>query len=424
MEDIGRKRQSEIYVRGISGTKTAVPVDLADLERKASQFMTPEAFAYVAGGAGLESTMGANRESFERYRIVPRMLRDVETKDTSIELFGKKHPSPFLLAPIGVQEMAHDHADLATAKAAAAESVPMIFSNQASVSMEDCSAAMGDAERWFQLYWSKSDDLVASLVSRAEACGCSAIVITLDTTMLGWRVRDLDQAYLPFLRGKGIAQYTSDPAFMKILEQTELDTGELDQDRKINLATIKTLVEMISNYPDDAVSALRSGKALAAVRQFISIYSRPSLTWEDLPFVREHTNLPILLKGLQHPDDARRAADEGIDGIIVSNHGGRQVDGAIGSFDALPDIVEAVGDAMPVLFDSGLRSGADAFKAIAMGATACCIGRPYVYGLALAGQTGVEEVLRNFKADFELTMGLAGCRSIEEIGPECLRRIE
>lgn len=419
MSDVGRKRQSEIYVKGVSGARPSVPVSMAELEAKAAQMMSPEAFAYIAGGAGLESTMDVNLRSFEKDRIVPRMLRDVSERDTSIDLFGRTLASPFLLAPIGVQEMAHPEADLATAKAAAACGVPMIFSNQASVSMEKCSEVMGDSPRWFQLYWSKSNELVASLVRRAETSGCEAIVVTLDTTLLGWRVRDLDLAYLPFLRGKGIAQYTSDPVFQEILKNAPANS-EVDQDRKITIETVKAIAQLMTSYPDDLLTNVRSGKPLAAVRQFINIYSRPSLTWEDLPFLRKHTNLPILLKGIQHPDDARRAKAEGVDGIIVSNHGGRQIDGAIASYDALKACVDAVGVDYPVLFDSGIRSGADAFKAIAQGAKGVCLGRPYIYGLAIAGEDGVREVITNFKADFDLTMGLAGCTSISEITRDTL----
>jgi len=422
MSEFGRERQSDIYVKGLAGDFPAIPIDMAKLEAAAQTVMTPEAFAYVAGGAGLESTVRENRDALERWKILPRMLRDVSSRDTTVEIFGKTYDTPFLLAPIGVQEMAHPDADLATARAAASENVPMIFSNQASVSMEECAAVMGDSSRWFQLYWSKSNDLVASLVSRAEESGCEAICVTLDTTLLGWRVRDLDLAYLPFLRGKGIAQYTSDPVFQQLLN-VKPEGGELDQKRRVNLNTLKVLLELMTNYPDDLLTNVRSGKPLAAVRQFVGIYSRPSLTWEDIPFLRQHTKLPIILKGIQHPEDAQRAKDEGIDGLIVSNHGGRQIDGAIGSLDALKLVIDQVGSDYPVLFDSGIRSGADAFKAIALGARAVCIGRPYIWGLALDGENGVREVLKNFRADFDLTMGLAGCTSIAEMGPENLIRL-
>jgi len=414
---IGRQRQADIYLGALSGARRSVPVDPVRLEEAASKRMSPEAFAYIAGGAGLEETMRVNRDAFDRLRIVPRVLRDVSTRDTSVELFGRRLPGPFLLAPIGVLEMAHREADLAVARAAAAKGVPMIFSNQASVPMERCAESMGTGPRWFQLYWSTSNELVESLVGRAEACGCAAIVVTLDTTLLGWRTRDLDLAYLPFLRGKGIAQYTSDPVFRRLVDQA--DEGPTNRPRP-TLAGLSALFQLTRAYPGSFLANIRSRRPRTAVRQFLEIYSRPSLTWEDLPFLRERTKLPILLKGVLHPEDARRAVDGGVDGLVVSNHGGRQIDGEIATVDALPAIVEAVDRQVPILLDSGVRGGADAFKAVALGASAVLIGRPYAYGLAIAGERGVRDVLQNFLADFDLTMGLAGCASIDEISAESL----
>jgi lactate 2-monooxygenase len=430
--DIGRKRQREIYVAGVGGQRPAVPVAQAELEKAAQAAMSPEAWAYVAGGAGREATMDANRAAFEKWRIVPRVLRDVEQRDLSIDLFGQRLPSPLLLSPIGVLEMVHRDADLAVAKAAAALGVPYIFSNQASVPMETCANVMGGSPRWFQLYWSRSNDLVASFVKRAEACGCSAIVLTLDTTMLGWRPRDLDLGSLPFMAGQGIAQYTSDPVFLR--ELREPVGASLDDARDpastqrasssaaptaqikppLNLQTIATALAQKANYPGGLLKNLASGDARAAVQRFVGTYSRPNLTWDDLKFLRQHTKLPVLLKGVLHPDDAKKAAELGMDGLIVSNHGGRQIDGEIASLDALPAVAEAVNGKIPVLFDSGVRGGADVFKALALGATAVCLGRPYVYGLAVAGQRGVEEVIGNVLAEFDLTLGLAGCANVAE----------
>ncbi len=411
----GRTRQSDVYLAGVRGRRATVPFDAGKLEKAARRRMSREAYAYVAGGAGNESTIDENRTAFERRRIVPRVLRDVSERDTGVELFGRRLPTPFLLAPIGVLELAHRDADIAVAKAAAGEGVPMIFSNQASRPMEECAAAMGDGPRWFQLYWSTVDDLVESFVRRAEACGCEALVVTLDTTMLGWRCRDLDLAYLPFAVGKGIAQYTSDPVFRE-----RLKPAAPERSGPPTAKAIRSLLEATSAYPGRFGENLRSGLPLAAIREFLTIYSRPSLTWDELPWLRERTRLPILLKGVLHADDARRAVDAGMDGIVVSTHGGRQVDGAIGSLDALPAVAAAVAGRIPVLLDSGVRGGADAFKALALGASAVLLGRPYVYGLAIQGEEGVREVIRNVVADFDLTMGLAGCRSVAEIGPECL----
>jgi lactate 2-monooxygenase len=414
-------RQSAIYLGGISGIRPRVPLDLDELEARARRAMSREAFAYVAAGAGNEETVAANREGFRRWRIVPRMLRDTYERDASIELLGKRLPGPFLLAPIGVLELAHREADRAVARAARSEGVPMVFSNQASTPMETCAELLGDGVRWFQLYWSRSDELVESFLRRAEACGCSAIVVTLDTTILGWRPRDLALAYLPFLRGKGIDQYTSDPVFRRLMAE-ESEDGRGSPEPRPTPSALRTLIQLTRRYPDRFLRTLTSGSGRAAVQRFTEIYMRPNITWDQLPFLRERTELPILLKGILHPDDGRRAVEAGMDGVVVSNHGGRQVDGAIATIDALPAVVEAVGGRIPVLLDSGVRGGADALKALALGATAVLLGRPYVYGLAIAGEDGVREVLQNYMADFDLTMGLAGCRSVAEIGPNCLVR--
>jgi lactate 2-monooxygenase len=412
----GQQRQTEIYLAGVRGQRAAVPFDAGKLERLARRRMSPQAFAYVAGGAGAESTIAANRAAFERWRIVPRVLRDVSDRDLSVELLGRRLPTPFLLAPVGVLELAHEDADVAVAKAAAAEGVPMIFSNQASRPMEMCAEAMGEGARWFQLYWSTADDLVASFVARAEACGCDAIVVTLDTKMLGWRSRDLDFAHLPFATGRGIAQYTSDPVFRSMVEP-----GTVERSGLPTPAAIRALVQATRSYPGSFRENLRSGMGIAAVRKVMAVYSRPSLTWDDFAWLRGRTRLPIVVKGILHPDDASLAVEHGLDGIVVSNHGGRQVDGSIGSLEALPAVVETIGGRIPVLFDSGVRGGADAFKALALGATAVLLGRPYVYGLALAGEAGVREVIRNVVADFDLTLALSGLRSVSELGSECLQ---
>ena len=399
----GRERQAEIFLGGAIGQRAKVPFHAKRIEQLAQSVMTAEAFAYVAGAAGEEETMRANRQAFERLAIVPRVLRDVSARDTGVELFGRRLPAPVLLAPIGVLELAHREADLAVARAAASVGVPAILSSQASRPMEEIAAAMGDSPRWFQLYWSTSDELVSSFVRRAEGCGCEAIVITLDTTLLGWRARDLELAYLPFLRGLGIAQYTSDPVFQEIVRQRER-TGS---PQRPTLAGLRTLRQLHRN--------VRGLDSRAAVQTFTEIYSRPSLRWEDMLRIRDLTSLPVLLKGILHPDDARRALDAGLDGLIVSNHGGRQLDGAVATLDALPAITEVVGKRIPVLLDSGIRSGSDVLKALALGATAVLLGRPYVYGLAIDGETGVREVLLNLLADFDLALGLSGATAVSDL---------
>jgi lactate 2-monooxygenase len=418
---IGRDTQSAIFRGGAIGRSPVVPTGWPALEATAQRAMSPEAFAYVAGSAGNESTARANSAAFDRWRIVPRMLRDVSTRDLSVDLFGRRYPTPVVAAPIGVLELAHPDSDLGIARAAAALGIPYVASNQASVPLEQTFAATPGAPHWFQLYWSSSDELVESLIARAERAGAEAIVITLDTHMLGWRPRDLDLAYLPFAHGLGIAQYTSDPVFRQLVVDriTAADSGETP---RVNGAVIRTLLDMTRHYPGSFWSNLRSKEPRTAVDVFLEVFSRSSLTWDNLEFVRSRTTLPILLKGIQHPDDAELAIAHGADGVIVSNHGGRQLDRAVGSLDALPAVVAAVDGRVPVLFDSGIRSGSDILIALALGARAVLVGRPYVYGLAIAGAPGAEAVLRNLVAEFDLGLGLSGHTSIAGLGPGVLER--
>ena len=375
--------QLELY-REPAGTVSAVPFTFAELEQGAREKLTPGAFGYVAGGAGAEETMRANREAFGRRQLVPRMLRNIATRDLRTTVLGTPMPAPVLLSPIGVLSIVHPEAEVAVARAAAALGLTMVLSTAASRTIEEVAQAMGDSPRWFQLYWPKDRDFAASLLRRAETAGYRAIVVTLDTFLLGWRPRDLSGSVLPFLRGEGIANYISDPVFCAALAKP----------------------------PQEDMAA--------AIRRWAEVFSDPSLAWEDLRFLREHTRLPIVLKGILHPDDARRAADLGVDGVIVSNHGGRQVDGAVGALDALSAVVSAAGK-MPVLFDSGIRTGADIVKALALGAHAVLVGRPYVYGLAIAGEAGVRGVLRALLAELDLTMALSGVTRLQDLSPEILR---
>jgi lactate 2-monooxygenase len=421
-EPHGPARQRSIYLDGVSGRRPLVPVDTRDLERAAARVMSPQALAYVAGGAGRGQTMQANEAAFGRHQLLPYMLRDAEQRDISVNVLGKRWSSPFFACPIGVLEMVHPHGDREVARAATDCDVPLILSNQASAPMEEVTAAMGKGRRWFQLYWSRSNELVASLLARAEASGCEAVVVTLDTTLLGWRTRDLDLGWLPFLRGMGIAQYTSDPVFLRLLRERAYEDAGPAPARRLNAAAIRVFLQQLRRFPGGWQAGLSEQQAMRAVQLFIRIYSRPSLNWDELGFLRQCTRLPILLKGIQRADDARRALDAGVDGLMVSNHGGRQVDGAIGALDALPDVVQAVQGRIPVLLDSGVRSGADAVKALCLGADAVGIGRPYVYALALAGQAGVQELFEHFKAEFDLTMGLCGCRNRSELNADLLAK--
>ena len=365
--------QNEIYLAGMmQDARPERPLGLDDLEAAAYEAMTEEARGYVEGGASSGDTIRANREAFRRWRLVPRMLTDVSARDLSAEVLGTRMPAPVLLAPVGVQSLVHPDAEVGVARAAASLGVPIVLSTVSSRTLEEVAEASGGNPRWFQLYWPTEADLTASFLSRAEAAGYSAVVVTLDTRMLAWRPRDLQRGFLPFLRAEGIANYLSDPVF----------------------------AEGLPEPPEEHVAE--------TVARWAGLFPNPSTTWERLVEVRERTTLPLLLKGVLHPDDARSALDGGVDGVIVSNHGGRQVDGAIGALDALPGVVEAVDGRVPVLFDSGIRSGADAVKALALGAAAVLLGRPYIWGLALGGEEGVREVLRGFLADLELTLALCG----------------
>ncbi|MEO3935350.1 alpha-hydroxy-acid oxidizing protein [Dermatophilaceae bacterium Soc4.6] len=427
----GRARQNAIYRAGALGRRPVVPTGPDELEAQARRAMSKEAWAYVGGGAGAGATMRANRAAFDRWAIVPRMLRDVSRRDLGTELLGRRLPAPLLLAPIGAAGLVARDADVHIGAAAALLGLPYIFSNQGSSPMEETAAGMGESPRWYQLYWSTDEQLVDSLIGRAERMGADALVVTLDTTMLGWRPHDLDLGSLPFARGIGIAQYTSDPRFRQIVREKvaarRAGSATPSGDRvSLTPGAIRTLVSMARETPGGFVDNLRSPYPRAAVETFLEIYSKPSLTWDDIATLPSRTRLPVLLKGILHPDDARRALDLGVSGLVVSNHGGRQVDGAIASLDALPDVVAAVRGRVPVLLDSGIRTGADVVKALALGADAVTVGRPHVYGLAIDGRAGVLAVLENLVAELDLTLGLSGMTSIGELreeGARVLRRV-
>src|SRR6478609_7710301 len=427
--EIGKAAQSAIYRAGTFGRRPKVPTDGNALEEAARRAMSRRGFAYVAGSAGGEATARANRAAFDRWQVVPRLLGATSERDLGVELFGRRHEAPLLVAPIGVLSSAHADADLAVARAAREQQVTPILSTQASVPMEQVAAELGGSGHWYQLYWSRDDDLVASMVRRAEACGSEAIVVTLDTAYLGWRPRDLDLGHLPFARGEGIAQYTSDPVFRRLVGERVAAAAQAEPEPlpRPTPAAVRTLVSLSRNHPGDTRHNLSAPEPRAAVETFLDVFSKPALSWADLPRLRELTHLPVVLKGVLHPDDARQAVAAGVDGILVSNHGGRQVDRSVAALDALPEVVDAVreaGSTMPVLFDSGIRSGADAFVALALGADAVGIGRPHVYGLALAGAEGVAEVLRNIRAELDLTMALTGCRTLAEITRDRLVRAD
>ena len=365
---------------------STIPDDLSELEGRAAEVLDPEALAYILAGAGDRSTTRANAAAFRRWKIKRRRGRRPAKVDLSTKILGTRMPAPVLFAPVGVQTLAHPKGDLVTARAAAALDLTYIHSTQASYKMEDVAAANGDGSRWYQLYWPTDDELAVSFLRRAKAAGYTHLVITLDTTLLGWRPLDLDRGYSPFLENKGLANYTSDPVFRRDMPLP----GE--------------------------VAPVPVGIAFAGK------FQNPGLSWDQLPLIRANWDGPILLKGLQSPRDARLAVRHKIDGIVVSNHGGRQVDGAIASLDALPPIVKAVGDKMPVLFDSGIRTGRDAFKALALGADAVLIGRPYIYGLALDGQRGTRIVMRKLVNELTEEIRKAGHRSHRTLSRSSLTR--
>lgn len=379
--------QLEIYFQGLSGVLPKLPMSFAELEAKAQAAMSPSMWSYVAGGAGDERTQRVNATAFENWGLMPRMFVGAAERDLTVDFLGLSLPSPVMMAPVGVIGLcAQDgHGDLATASAAARTGVPMIASTMTADPMEAVAAELGDTPGFFQLYTPKDRDVAASFVQRAEAAGFKGIVVTLDTWIPGWRPRDLSTSNFPFLRGHCLANYTTDPVFLDSLAQP----------------------------PEENMQA--------AIMQWISIFGNP-LTWDDLPWLRSLTSLPLLLKGICHPDDVRRAKDGGVDAIYCSNHGGRQANGGIPAVDCLPGVVEAA-DGMPVLFDSGIRSGADIVKAIALGASTVAIGRPYTYGLALGGEDGIVHVLRSLLAEADLTMAVDGYRSLKELTPDALRRV-
>ncbi|WP_010582065.1 lactate 2-monooxygenase [Schlesneria paludicola] len=380
--------ENEIYFDGLRGVVPKLPVDMASLEKKAMAAWPDAIVSYVQGGCGNERTQNSNVTAFHRWGLIPRMMVDCSKRDLSIELFGMKLPSPIFMAPIGVLGICTQdgHGDLAVARAAAKTGVPMIASTLSSDPMEAVAPELGETPGFFQLYTPNDREIAASLVHRAEAAGFKAIVVTLDTWVAGWRPRDLNQANFPQLRGHCLANYFSDPVFRSRLSKP------IEQDPP------------------------------AAVKRWTEIFGA-SITWNDLPWLRSLTKLPLLLKGICHPDDARRAIDGGVDGIYCSTHGGRQANGGIGCLDLLPGVVQAAGRT-PVLFDSGIRSGTDIVTALALGATAVGIGRPYSWGLALDGTNGVVHVIRCLLAEADLLMAIDGYPTISDLKPSALMRVD
>lgn len=371
--------QNEIYFAGLQGQLPALPVDFATLEARAAAVMPPSVLTYLQGGCGDELTQRRNASAFAEWGMVPRMMVDSAVRDLSIDLLGMTRPNPLFMAPIGINGICTEdgHGDLAAARASQLAGVPFMASTLSNDPLEAVAQAMGAQPGFFQLYTPKDEALAHSLVSRAETAGYKAIVVTLDTWVTGWRPRDLNTANFPQLRGAVLANYTSDPVFRATLAKPPQEDGA------------------------------------AVVRQWAATFGRV-LTWDDLPWLRSLTTLPLILKGICHPDDARRAIDGGADAIYCSNHGGRQANGGIAAIDLLPGVVAAAGST-PVLFDSGIRSGSDVVKALALGARAVGVGRPYAYGLALGGAEGAAHVLRCILAEADLLMAVNGYPTIADV---------
>jgi lactate 2-monooxygenase len=378
--------QNAIYFAGLNGVLSKYPVDFETLRARAESAMSPSILNYVQGGCGDEHTQDINASAFRNWGMVPRMMVDTSKRDLSIDLFGLKLPSPLFMSPIGVTGLCTQdgHGDIAAARAAAETGVPLTISTLTNDPMEEVIKAAGATPTFFQLYTPKNPDLAASLVSRAETAGYKAIIITLDTWVTGWRPRDLNAGNFPQLRGHVLQNYFSDPVFLKLLG------GKPEADTR------------------------------AATLLWASLFGKV-LTWDDIPWLRSLTKLPIALKGICHPDDARRAVDLGVDAIYCSNHGGRQANGGIAAIDMLPDVVKAAGN-KPVLFDSGIRSGTDVVKALAIGATAVGVGRPYSYGLAIGGAEGAAHVLRSILAEADLLMAVNGYPTIADVRAAGARR--
>ncbi|MEW1696318.1 alpha-hydroxy-acid oxidizing protein [Streptomyces sp. NPDC093249] len=374
--------QHEIYFDGLFGVLPELPMTFAGLEERAEAALPPSLWSYVAGGAGAESTQEANVRAFRQWGLVPRMMVGAAERDLSVDLFGLTLPSPLFMAPVGVIGLcAQDgHGDLATARAAARTGVPMVASTLSVDPLEAVAAGSGGTPGFFQLYTPTDRALAESLVRRAEAAGFRGIVVTLDTWITGWRPRDLATSNFPQLRGHALANYFSDPVFRARLAKPP------EEDPR------------------------------AAVLEWVGVFGKP-LVWEDLAWLRGLTDLPILLKGICHPEDVRRARDGGVDGVYCSNHGGRQADGGLPALDALPEVVAAA-EGLPVLFDSGVRTGADVVKALALGATAVGVGRPYAYGLALGGTDGIVHVLRSLLAEADLIMAVDGYPTLASLRAE------
>lgn len=386
--------QTEIYGQGaLMGIQPNVTTDPRLLEEQAKKALGDRSYNYVAGGAGEKATMDSNRLAFRQWKLIPRMLKKIENQSISVNLFGQEYPTPLLMAPIGVQSLFHTDKETGLAEACAEVGIPYTLSTASTSTIEEVAEASGDGKRWFQLYWPQSNDVTLSLLKRAKKNGFSVLVVTLDTWSLAWRPADLDNAYVPFIKGVGNQIGFSDPVFRAKFEKEAGCTIE-----------------------EDIVGASRAWVSDA--------FPGHSHSWEELEFLRKNWDGPLVLKGIQHVEDAKLALKAGCDGIVVSNHGGRQCDGAIGSLEVLPEIADAVGDKMTVLFDSGIRTGVDVIKALSLGAKAVLVGRPVIYGLSVDGKNGAKAVMKGLLADLWQSMGLAGIEGVAGCTRDRMRKVQ
>lgn len=413
------------YLREIysSFRKPAFSTDSSEWERLARLKVPASNFGYVYGSAGSGETYQANRQAFNRYRLKPQMLVDATRRDLHVDLFGTPYPTPFLAAPIGVQSIMHPDAEEATARACRSLDIPMVLSTAATRTIEQVASANGpEGHRWFQLYWPRpaDEEITLSILKRARENGFTVLVVTLDTFLLGWRPTDLDNTYLPFLWGQGCEIGHSDPTFLSRFQSNQLS------DERSRIQKLQEAYALVKR-PGTLYGALKLLSNASTLRRSLSwlqvMNSGTYRTWSHLSFLRSHWTGPIVLKGIQTVPDAHLAIEHNMDGIIISNHGGRQVDGAIASLDALANIAadpKVKDSGITLMFDSGIRTGSDALKAIALGAKAVLIGRPYVYGLAFGGEDGVRHVFRCLLAELDVTMGNIGKKSLEDLGVEDL----
>ncbi|PLB54422.1 FMN-dependent alpha-hydroxy acid dehydrogenase [Aspergillus steynii IBT 23096] len=380
--------QRENFWRVNDGQTVPFNTDPKKLEELAHEKLSQGGWFYASSNAGMSQTHQANRQAFYRHRLVPRQLVDTNRRDTTTEIFGHRVSAPIGFAPIGINQIYHPAAEAAVARVAGELNLPYCLSTAGSTPIETVGAANGPGNpRFYQLYMPHDDELTLSLLTRARDAGFDALLLTTDTWQLGWRHDDVAHSNYAFYRGRGADLGLSDPVFRRRCQ----DDG-IDPDRDVVAASTKWID---------------------------SIWHGRAWSWEKIPWLQEQWRRisggrPFAIKGIQSVADARKCVEYGVDGIVVSNHAGRQVDGAVASLDALESIVDAVGDRIYVMFDSGVRGASDVAKALALGARFVFVGRLWIWGLSIMGEEGVRHVMKSLLADFDILMGVAGFNSVQE----------